>query len=201
MRLTLVRHGETESNVRGSLDTTAPGPGLTERGQQQAEALVQRFADQDFDAIYASNLTRTQLTAAPVAAAKNLPVHIRQGLREFDIGHFENRSDPAAIGVFVDVMKQWMLGEFDASLPGGETGWQILRRMDETISGIAGTGDQSVLVFSHGGVLRVWAAARSDNISPDFAVANYVVNTGVIVLEGHPGAWHCQSWDLAPRRA
>ena len=39
MRLILIRHGETPSNVRGSLDTSLPGPGLTDLGQEQAEAI------------------------------------------------------------------------------------------------------------------------------------------------------------------
>ena len=30
MRLLLIRHGQTPANVRGELDTAAPGPGLTD---------------------------------------------------------------------------------------------------------------------------------------------------------------------------
>ncbi|POC80683.1 histidine phosphatase family protein, partial [Vibrio vulnificus] len=40
MRLILIRHGQTESNVHRLLDTAMPGPGLTELGQQQAAGLV-----------------------------------------------------------------------------------------------------------------------------------------------------------------
>ncbi|KTR37372.1 histidine phosphatase, partial [Curtobacterium oceanosedimentum] len=39
MRLLLIRHGQTPANVSGVLDAEVPGPGLTELGQQQADAL------------------------------------------------------------------------------------------------------------------------------------------------------------------
>ena len=39
MRLLLVRHGQTPSNVAGLLDTALPGPGLTALGTRQAAAI------------------------------------------------------------------------------------------------------------------------------------------------------------------
>jgi broad specificity phosphatase PhoE len=44
-RLILVRHGESEANVIGSLHCQVPGPPLTDRGHKQAEALVAALAD------------------------------------------------------------------------------------------------------------------------------------------------------------
>ena len=44
MRLTLVRHGQTPSNVLGLLDTAPPGPGLTDLGQLQAASVRTRAA-------------------------------------------------------------------------------------------------------------------------------------------------------------
>lgn len=70
MRLLLVRHGQTPSNVRFLLDTAVPGPGLTELGERQAAALPEALAGEDIDALYASTLTRAQLTAAPLAGAR-----------------------------------------------------------------------------------------------------------------------------------
>jgi broad specificity phosphatase PhoE len=199
MRLTLVRHAETPANVRGELDTAPPGPGLTERGEAQAQALVERFAEVEFDTVFASILTRTQLTAAPIAAARNLPIQVLDGLREFSVGVLEDRSDPEAIGIFVEVMRRWLLGDHTPSIGGGESGEEILQRMDSVVEYIA-EHSAAPLVVSHGGIIRVWAAARASNIDSDFAVANYVVNTGVIVLDGKPGQWHCVSWDSPPPR-
>lgn len=72
MRLILVRHGRTSSNVGFQLDTAAPGADLDEAGRAQADALVELLAEHPITAVYTSNLVRTQQTAAPVAAAKGL---------------------------------------------------------------------------------------------------------------------------------
>lgn len=199
MRLTLVRHGETPGNVAGKLDTAPPGPGLTARGLDQAAALVDRFKGQTFDSMWASAHVRTQITARPIAADRGLTPAIRPQLGEFSAGDLEGRSDPAALEIFVKVLKGWILGDLTTSMPGGESGQQILDRMDAAMAEISASNDDTALVFSHGGVLRLWAGARSANISTDFTLANYLVNTGVIVLTGSPvDGWHCESWDLAP---
>ncbi|MFE6992907.1 histidine phosphatase family protein, partial [Streptomyces pharetrae] len=89
MRLLLVRHAQTPSNVKFLLDTAVPGPGLTELGERQAAALSEALAGQDIEAVYASTMIRTQLTAAPFAAARGLDVHVRDGIRELSAGDLE----------------------------------------------------------------------------------------------------------------
>ncbi len=133
MRLTLVRHGETASNVGGVLDTAPPGPGLTERGLEQAASLVERFAAQRFDAIWRSAYTRTRITAEPIATDRRMTPRILDDLGEFSVGSLEGRSDPEAIAIFVEVLKRWILGELELSMAGGETGAAILTRMDRAI--------------------------------------------------------------------
>ena len=44
MRLLLIRHGQTPSNVLGALDTLVPGPGLTPLGLEQAAAIPDALA-------------------------------------------------------------------------------------------------------------------------------------------------------------
>src|SRR5689334_1597685 len=89
MRLLLIRHGQTPSNVGFLLDTAVPGPGLTELGERQAAALPEALAGEDIEAVYASTLLRTRLTAAPLAAARGLDVIVRDGIREVSAGDLE----------------------------------------------------------------------------------------------------------------
>src|SRR3954451_5752834 len=89
MRLLLVRHGQTPTNVDFLLDTAVPGPGLTALGERQAAALPEALADEDIEALYASTLIRTQHTAAPLAAARGLDVRVRHGIRELTAGYLE----------------------------------------------------------------------------------------------------------------
>jgi probable phosphoglycerate mutase len=204
MRLLLIRHGQTASNVLGLLDTAPPGPGLTELGVQQAAALPATLADQRIDLIAASTQPRTQLTAAPLAAARDLDVLIRNGLCEVAAGDLEMRGDEAAVRTYLSTVRQWMEGDLDLAVPGGETGAQVVARFDavveETTELVAGrTGDDSVVtLFAHGAVLRTWATVRGadEAVRRDlFERFHPLHNTGLIAMESLPGGgWRMESW-------
>ena len=68
MRLFLIRHGQTSSNVLGLLDTEPPGPGLTELGVKQAAGILGQLVGAPIVAVFSSSATRAQQTAAPLAA-------------------------------------------------------------------------------------------------------------------------------------
>ena len=89
MRVTFVRHGESAGNASGLIDTSTPGPVLTQLGQQQAQAVVGRLGDNNYDGIYASTMVRTQLTAAPMSQYLGLPIQVLPGLQEIEAGVFE----------------------------------------------------------------------------------------------------------------
>ena len=196
MRLILVRHGQTASNVDGLLDTGEPGAGLTDLGFSQAAALPDLLDGERIDAIYASTLLRTQQTAAPLAASLGLDVRVRAGLREVQAGTLEMRGDAAAVQMFRDTTFAWDLDDVDVRMPGAESGAEVFARYDEVIDEIAGSGVGTAAVFSHGTVIRTWAAARACNITAEFAASRPLTNTGVVILEGSPRAgWHAVAWD------
>ncbi len=89
MRLLLIRHAETTANVDRLLDTAPPGADLSDRGREQADALVEGLDDVELDAIYVSDLVRTQQTAAPLAGPRSLEPRIRPGVREIQAGDYE----------------------------------------------------------------------------------------------------------------
>lgn len=195
MRLLLIRHGQTPSNVKYLLDTAVPGPGLTELGERQAAALVEALAGEEIDALYASTLTRTQLTAAPLAGARGLDVQVRDGIREVAAGDLEMRGDPAAAHVYMTTLFAWAAGETELRMPGGENGVEALGRFDTVVAEATGSGAGTVAMVSHGAVIRMWAAARADNVDVAFAAEHRLDNTGVVVLEGSPtDGWKAVSW-------
>jgi broad specificity phosphatase PhoE len=65
----LVRHGQSEANAERVIDTAVPGTVLTALGRRQALSVANVLAAQGpFAGIFASQLIRTQQTAAPLAA-------------------------------------------------------------------------------------------------------------------------------------
>lgn len=196
MRLILVRHGQTSSNVGGFLDTEKPGADLTDLGREQARKLTDVFDHEPIEAIYASTLVRTQQTAAPLAGLFGLETRIRDGLREISAGDLEMRADEASVRTYLETIFEWSAGNLQARLPGGETGNEVFDRFDEVITEIAGLALHTAVVVSHGAMIRSWTAARAGNITTDYAAWRPVANTGAVILEGDPGqGWQGLDWE------
>jgi Histidine phosphatase superfamily (branch 1) len=98
MTLTFVRHGESEANAAGVIDTSVPGPHLTDLGRQQAEAVADELVGNNSDGVYASSMIRTQETAQPLATRLHQDVVVLPGLREIDAGVFEGQSEDSGLG-------------------------------------------------------------------------------------------------------
>ncbi|MEY9995676.1 broad specificity phosphatase PhoE [Streptomyces sp. V4I8] len=187
MRLLLVRHGQTPSNVDHLLDTGVPGAGLTALGEQQAAVLPEALADEDIEAVYASTLIRTQLTAAPLAAARGLEVFA---------GDLEMvRGDTEQGVLYMRTVFAWAAGDTGLRMPGGESGAEALARYDAVVAEAAESGAGTVAMVSHGAAIRLWTAARAANVDVPFAAAHPLDNTGVVILEGAPGeGWKALTW-------
>ncbi len=192
MRLILIRHGQTPSNVRNLLDTAVPGPGLTDLGQRQALAVPAALARLDGSAgtealavLYVSNQTRAQLTAAPLAAALGLEPRIRAGLREIDAGELEMQGDLQSIGTYLEVVRGWIQGKPEIRMPGADTGNDVLARFDAVVrEAELAAGGGTVVMVSHGAMIRAWAACRAGNLDPEHPENYPLSNTGIVVLEG-----------------
>ncbi len=200
MRLILVRHGQTSSNVAGALDTAEPGADLTDLGRRQAAAVPAALGDEEVAAVYASPLVRTQQTAAPLAETRGVPVVVRRGLEEVSAGDLEMRTDDDAVHAYVDLLRSWMHADLGRSLPGGEDATTFLARYDAVVAGMAHEHgpDDTVVVVSHGAAIRVWAAAAT-SMSPERAGELHVSNTAAAFLEGSPeGGWQLTSWVSDP---
>ncbi|MCU1509876.1 MAG: histidine phosphatase family protein [Glaciihabitans sp.] len=195
MKLIFVRHAQTPANVRGELDTAYPGPKLTALGHQQARKLPDALADHQIEAIFASSLIRTQLTADALADHRALDIRVQHGLHEIEAGALEKRRDMDSVRTYLRSAFAWGAGDRDVRIPGGPDGHEFFYRYDNAVAEIAATGVETAAVFSHGAAIRVWVAARSQNVSPMFAAEHELDNTGVIVLEGSPDAgWTLISW-------
>ncbi len=200
MRLLLIRHGETPANVTGALATAFPGPPLTELGRAQAAAVPAALVEERIDALYATRLVRTQLTAAPLADTLGLDVEIRAGLEEVSAGDLEMRSDPVGVAGYVDTLAAWMAGDLGRTMPGAPDGHAFWRRFDDAITGIAAQHqpEETVAVFSHGAAIRVYTALAT-RMPTEQAHELRLANTGMGVLEGDPDAgWELRRWSADP---
>ncbi|MBO1269548.1 histidine phosphatase family protein [Arthrobacter cavernae] len=199
MRLLLIRHGQTPGNVLGQLDTAFPGPGLTELGQRQAEALPGAMADEPIEAIYTSTLLRTQLTAAPLAKAKGLDPVVLDGVHEIEAGALEKKTDHESHVRYMSTVFAWADGNLGVRMPGAFDGHAFFARFDASVARVAAAGHATAAIVSHGAAIRCWAGRRAEDIDTLFAETHQLPNTGIVVLEGDPGSgWKVLRWDEVP---
>ena len=152
--LYLIRHAEAEGNVfrrlQGQYDSM-----ITPNGRKQIAALQARFAEIPVDAVYASDLRRTCITAGAVCAPKGLPLHTDPRLREISVGCWENqpfglleRTDHEKMYAFSHAPQLWQV---EGSEPYADYTRRFLQALDELARRHDG---QTVAIFSHGMVLR-----------------------------------------------
>jgi len=199
MRLLLLRHGQTPSNVHGLLDTASPGPGLTALGERQAAAVPGALRDRSIDAIAVSPLVRTSLTAGPLARARGIEPLVVQGLEEIAAGDLEMAGAHEAHLSYLGTVFAWARGDVGRAMPGGPDGRAFLGRYDEAVAKIAARGWQSVVVVSHGAAIRTWVSARVAGVDIDQVERTALANTGLVEIEGDPdGGWHLVAWNADP---
>ena len=91
-KIYLIRHAEAEGNLYRIAHGWHNGLITNYRGYQQIDALRQRFQDVDIDAVYASDLYRTQITARAIWLPKALPLHLEPSFREIRLGVWEDQT-------------------------------------------------------------------------------------------------------------
>lgn len=144
----LVRHGETEWSRTGR-HTGRTDVGLTERGQQQAQAVGAALRARRFAVVLTSPLERAAETCR-LAGYGDVAAR-RDELMEWDYGAYEGRKT-------LDIRKErsdWTL--WRDGVPDGETATEVGARVDGLVDELR-SADGDAAVFSHGHLLRVFAA-------------------------------------------
>jgi broad specificity phosphatase PhoE len=144
----LVRHGETAWSLSRQHTGRTDIP-LTEKGEQDAQALAPRLRNLPFATVLTSPLIRARRTAELAGFANRvLP---DADLMEWNYGAYEGRRTS-------EIRRErpgWNV--FEHGCPGGETLEQVSARADRVIARVREThGD--TLMFAHRDVLRVIAA-------------------------------------------
>lgn len=150
MRLIIVRHGETEENVKGICQGQSPGK-LTKKGISQTKKLALRLKKRKFDAVYCSDLKRTKDTCHEIIKYHpHTPVKYVKELRERSKGKFEGMHHDD-----VNALAKKMGIHYRMRPPGGEThGEKNARVMKFYKKMIREHIDDTVLWVTHGEVIH-----------------------------------------------
>jgi broad specificity phosphatase PhoE len=201
-----VRHGQSTANAGNVISTQPPGPDLSDLGQQQARTIGQELFDQygsnGVAGIYASDLVRTQETAAPFAELEHMDVQDLAGLNEIGAGIFNGfpQFGPATILYLLPALA-WSLGFYSVPIPGSPDlngaafedsfGSAVQTIYDNTANADGPTTD---VAFSSSAAIMFWTLMNVDNPDLSLFLTHPLANTGQIVVDGRPGDWTLVSW-------
>lgn len=90
-KLLLVRHGQTDFNVKHLLPGQLPGVPLNATGEQEAQATATALRDLPLTTIVASPLERTMQTATYLNAGRGLTIIQDRDLLDTDYGRFNGK--------------------------------------------------------------------------------------------------------------
>lgn len=155
-QLYIIRHGETDYNVRGVVQGGGIDSDLNEKGRWQAERFFSQYHSQDFDLVCCSALKRTHQTVAAFVAA-GTPVCYDARLNEMGWGQLEGaEADAEVMHTFKEALAKWEQGHLDWGLADGETPNQVAARCWAGLTELMALHPhKKILVCTHGRVLRI----------------------------------------------
>ncbi len=157
--LILIRHAHTDWADK-KLAGWLPDVHLSEQGQHQATALVERLKPVEIAAIYSSPLERALETAQPLAKARGLKVLKMPGLGEVKYGDWQGQS----LKVLAQ-KKEWRIVQIAPGsfrFPNGESLRETQSRAVSAVEQMAAVHRKdTVAMFSHGDVIKAIVAYYS----------------------------------------
>ncbi|MEO7269717.1 MAG: histidine phosphatase family protein [Knoellia sp.] len=174
--LLVARHGDADYPHARFLSDD--GGWLTDKGKEQVRQLAESLRSRNIAGVWTSRLQRA--VESGVIAAKILGVESRavDGLEEFSVGALAGRDhdDPELMGVF----EAWKAGHLGTFIPGGESGEQALDRYRSALQEISDQHrGETVLVFTHGGVMSFCLPRMGRNVRNDLAAQLFLPNCAV----------------------
>lgn len=172
-KLLIVRHGETEENVRRICQGQMPGT-LSPKGIEEAHYIGGRLRDFHIDCCYTSDLQRAVDTTGVIASYKpKLAVYEDSRLRERYFGSFQGCTFPASLDDFTPPEET-------------ETPEAIAERLQSFLADIrARHADETVLIVSHGFTIRVLMAVVGYVQSAELETVDDLKNASLTIINMH----------------
>jgi len=186
-KIFLIRHAEAEGNLYRFAQGQCEGL-ITPRGYVQIEQLKKRFENEKIDAVYSSDLIRTQVTATSVTEPHGLPLTTSPMLREVAMGDWEEmpwgdieRSNPEMLAKFSLDPANWQV-------EGSEAYEDVIKRVKDFIAQAAERhAGQTIAIFCHGFAIRSFFCRLMGYASNETRNLPYCDNTAVALLNYENG--------------
>ncbi|MEM5812715.1 MAG: histidine phosphatase family protein [Candidatus Aenigmatarchaeota archaeon] len=181
MKLILVRHGETEWNIKHLVQGGADVP-LNRKGREQAKKVSLLLKKEPIDVIYCSPSKRTRQTAAEILKFHRVPVFYSSLIKERSFGKMEGMHRDE----YRKIRESSGVPAYLYRPPGGENYADVQKRVKRFLSLIKRKHKKhTVVVVSHGGVIRtIVTTLEKKPLERVYDIEYHNASVSVIELDG-----------------
>lgn len=152
----LVRHGQTDFNLRNIVQGSGVDTDLNATGRSQAEAFFAAYKDIPFDKVYTSVLKRSKQSVQKFIDL-GIAHEALAGLNEISWGTKEgHRVTPEEDEYYHFMLSEWQKGNTHHRIEGGESPDDVVKRMKPAVDHIlSNESEQTILICMHGRAIRI----------------------------------------------
>ncbi|MCK6077157.1 histidine phosphatase family protein [Paenibacillus silvae] len=184
--IALIRHGSTAWNKEKRSQGQTDNP-LDQEGREQAVLLAARLAEEQWDAIYASDLQRASETARIIGERLGIQeIHLDPRLREMGGGQVEGTTEEERIAKWGSDWSALDLGKEHPDA-GAARGTEMLEDI------LRHHPNARVIVVSHGAVLRNTLRA----LVPEQDISVKLDNTSITRMVHRDQTWQCELYNCS----
>ncbi len=155
-KIYLIRHGQTDFNLRGIVQGCGVDSSLNTTGRAQANAFYQSYKHIKFDKVYTSVLQRS-IQSVQQFIDLGLQHEKLEGLNEINWGTREGQDiTPEEDAYYHEVIRSWQQGQVDLPIEGGESPMDVVAKQKPALDHILSkTEEDTILICMHGRAMRV----------------------------------------------
>ncbi len=177
----LIRHGQTDYNLKGIVQGSGIDSDLNQHGISQAQAFYTHYKHIRFDHVYTSSLKRT-VQSVDRFIQSGIPFTRLSELNEINWGVFEGQETTRESRMqFDEVIHAWRNGELQRPIKGGESPNELYDRQLRGWDKIKTDEHETILICMHGRAMRSFLSLilatplREMDIYPHANLCLYVI--------------------------
>jgi phosphoserine phosphatase len=154
-KIYLIRHGQTDFNLKGVVQGSGIDAPLNWKGYKQAKAFFDYYKDIPFDKVFFTGLQRTMQSVQRFLDL-GLPHESIPELNEISWGRYEGVPMTSEENQYYHhMLRQWNSGDLDYAIEGGESPLIVAERLKAGIEKILNQSGEVLLICMHGRAMRI----------------------------------------------
>ena len=185
MKLFLIRHGQTDWNIKGKIQGSCDIE-LNHTGIKQAEELGNKVLENKykFSKIYSSPQRRAVKTAEILSRVANIEYISTEGLEEINLGEWEGLSWAEVKEKYPTEYDEWYIKRRYTKPPKGESYQDMIERVLTAIHKIINENYEDVAIVTHSAVIMCLQCCLT-NTDFDEMTKFKIDNTSIIEIDSN----------------